>query len=193
MKTTLSARGFTLIETLVAVTLLTLAIGAPMALTSKSLAAAYRARDQITAFHLAQEAIETVRHVRDHNILMIAVGEDVDLLDGILTEDDDSQVFTVDTTESIENAIDLNGCPSGECPPLQINSDDELYGYGTGWRDTRFTRTVSAETIREEDGVPQEVKITAAVSWQTGSFEVQTVEISENLYRWVSDNTQEDD
>src|SRR3989344_5745503 len=65
----ISSRGFTLIETLVAVTLLSVAITAPMSLTTRSLAAAYYARDQITAFHLAQEAIESVRHARDHNIL----------------------------------------------------------------------------------------------------------------------------
>ena len=50
-------KGFTLIETLVAVSLLTVAIVAPMTLTARSLSAAYYARDQITAFHLAQEAI----------------------------------------------------------------------------------------------------------------------------------------
>ena len=48
-------RGFTLIETLVAISLLMVAIVAPMSLTARSLATAYYARDQITAFHLAQK------------------------------------------------------------------------------------------------------------------------------------------
>lgn len=197
MKNPSSSRGFTLIETLVAVTLLTVAIAAPIVLTSKSLAAAYRARDQITAFHLAQEAIETVRHVRDHNILLIAAGnQETDLLDGILS-DDGSEVFTVDATEPIDDAIDLNGCPSNECPRLQIddsgNNSSGLYGYGSGWRETRFTRTVRAETVPHDGDVPQEVKVTAEVSWQTGAFRVESVEISANLYRWVSDNSQEDE
>src|SRR3989344_4356012 len=74
-----TSRGFTLIETLVAVSFLTVAIVAPMTLTTKSLSTAYYARDQITSFHLAQEAIETVRHVRDGNILSNALGESVDL------------------------------------------------------------------------------------------------------------------
>ena len=60
-----TSRGFTLIETLVAVSLLAVVIVAPMSLTTQSLSSAYYARDQMTAFHLAQEAIESVRSVRD--------------------------------------------------------------------------------------------------------------------------------
>ena len=71
--------GFTLIETLVAISLLAVAIVAPMSLTTQSLSSAYYARDQMTAFHLAQEAIESVRSVRDENIL----ANEADLLAGI--------------------------------------------------------------------------------------------------------------
>ena len=91
--------GFTLIETLVAVSLLSVAIVAPMSLTTKSLAAAYYARDQIVAFHLAQEAVETVRHFRDNNILQTALGNPTDILAGIPL----GIPFTVNT---IDDSID---------------------------------------------------------------------------------------
>src|SRR3989338_10635926 len=68
----LSSRGFTLVETLVAVMLLSVAVVAPMSLAAKSLGSAYYARDQITAFYLAQEAIEALRSIRDSQILIIA-------------------------------------------------------------------------------------------------------------------------
>src|SRR3989338_11299272 len=42
-----ASRGFTLIETMVAIALLTISIVAPMSLTTQSLASAYYARDQI--------------------------------------------------------------------------------------------------------------------------------------------------
>ena len=116
----ISARGFTLVETLVAVTLLTVAIVAPMTLTSKSLAAAYFAKDQITSFHLAQEAIETVRHARDHNILETALGTPMDLLAGI--PDTTGAPFIVDTRNDT-----MTLCPGGVCPPLE--TDGNLYGY----------------------------------------------------------------
>src|SRR5665213_1019796 len=76
-------RGFTLVETLAAISLITIAIVAPMALTVQSLQAAYYARDQITASNLAQEGIEAIRSVRDGNILATAKGTATDLFQGI--------------------------------------------------------------------------------------------------------------
>jgi len=170
--------GFTLIETLVAVTLLTVAIIAPMTLTTKSLAAAYYARDQITAFHLAQEAIEALRHRRDANILRIAKGgEQVNMLDGLL-EYADGKPFTIDTIDEAMSHCDKT------CVTIKkrINGSP-LYGYGgSGWMDTRFTRSVTMEPLGGD-----ELRITVVVSWQTGSFQTRDVEISANLYRWVND------
>ena len=174
--------GFTLIETLVAVSLLSVAIVAPMSLTTKSLAAAYYARDQIVAFHLAQEAVETVRHFRDNNILQTALGNPTDILAGIPL----GIPFTVNT---IDDSIDSAACNSGTCPPLQLDPTQTFYGYGNGWTDTRFTRTVEVETVADNGGVPQEIRVTVTVSWRTGSFQTREVRIRQNLYRWVNDAT----
>ncbi|QQG38227.1 MAG: prepilin-type N-terminal cleavage/methylation domain-containing protein [Candidatus Kaiserbacteria bacterium] len=168
-------RGFTLIETLVAVSLLSVAIVAPMSLTGRSLAAAYYARDQVTAFHLAQEGIESVRHARDHNILLNALGTPADLLAGIPSTTGDP--FTVDTTNNDAMAL----CnPLEACPALRTNG--ELYGYNEDWNSTRFTRSISAVFV---DGSTDEVKVNVVVSWQSGAFQSRSVTISENLYRWV--------
>lgn len=181
-----SERAFTLIETLVAISILTIAIVAPMTLVSRSIAAAYYARDQITAFHLAQEAIETVRHVRDHNVLETALGTPTDILLGIPL----NTPFVVNTVEDIDDAIDEIPCISGTCPALQRDPTDTFYGYGAGWTDTRFTRTVEAETVREDESeIPQEIRISVTVSWQTSSFQSRSFTISENLYRWVQDGS----
>lgn len=167
------ARGFTLIETLVAITILTLSIVAPMSVATQSLSSSYYARDQVTAFHLAQEAIESVRSLRDNNILRNARGEEVDILEGI-----PENPFIIDTRD---NSVDESACVSG-CPPLE--TDGTFYGYGgSGWEPTRFTRTVDAEFV----DAPDEMRIDVTVSWQTGSFQPRTFSISENMYRWVPD------
>src|SRR3989338_617192 len=62
-------RGFSLVETIVAIAILTFAMVAPLSLAQRGLNASIYARDQITAFYLAQEAIEYVRNVRDTNNL----------------------------------------------------------------------------------------------------------------------------
>ncbi len=68
MKTLLNNRstGFTLIETLVAITVLLLVIIGPMTIAQKGIQNASYANEQITAVFLAQEAIEAVQELRDN-------------------------------------------------------------------------------------------------------------------------------
>jgi prepilin-type N-terminal cleavage/methylation domain-containing protein len=61
--------GFTLIETLVAILILTIAIAGPLTIASRSLNSALIAKDQMTAQYLAQDAIEYIRYARDTNSL----------------------------------------------------------------------------------------------------------------------------
>lgn len=60
--------GFTLIESLVAITILVMAVTGPLTLASKGLTYASYAKDEITAFYLAREAVDAVRNIRDANI-----------------------------------------------------------------------------------------------------------------------------
>ena len=64
-----SPKGFTLIETVVAVALIVGAVVGPLALVSQALFSAKSSKNKIVAAHLAQEGIEIVRHFRDSNIL----------------------------------------------------------------------------------------------------------------------------
>jgi len=185
--------GFTLIETMVAVSLLSIAIVAPMQLAAQSLAGAYYARDQITAFYLAQEGIEAVRAVRDNNILRNSQGDNVDLLDTIPVGQD----FVVDTRFSPPQTWAWTTCVTN---PLKTNGS--FYGYGTnpclvndpGWTQTYFYRTLRACFV-EADGscasAPQtdEIRLTSTVTWFPGGFMQRSVTITENLYRWVSDGS----
>src|SRR3989344_1106832 len=62
-------RGFTLIETFVAVTILITAIVGPLAIAAQGLVTAKTASDQTTALYLSQDAMEYVHFVRDSNQL----------------------------------------------------------------------------------------------------------------------------
>jgi type II secretory pathway pseudopilin PulG len=177
----------TLIETLVAITMLTVAIIAPMSLTMQSLSGSYYARDQVVAFNLAQEALESVRAIRDGNVLQIAYGTgDCDgspmhLMCGIPTATD----FMIDTRKIGTDAIilcDADG--TVECDPLE--TDGELYGYDTGWEPTVFTRTVHADFI---PGTQDEIQISVKMEWRVGPVQLREFTIYENLYRWVNDGS----
>lgn len=58
-------KGFTMVETLVAITILITATIAPMTIAARGLQSAFYAREHMTAVYLAQEAIENIRSRRD--------------------------------------------------------------------------------------------------------------------------------
>lgn len=179
-----TSRGFTLLETMVALTVLAMAIAAPITLVAQSLMAADYARDQITAFYLAQEAIEGVRAMRDNNILQNALtGSSLDIMQGI--PDTAGNPFRIDVVHN--NTMTMcSGDPGGQCIPLQVDSNG-LYGYySSGGTNTSFTRSVTATFI---NGNHDEVQIAVTVTWQTGSFQARSFKLSEDLYRWVVDGS----
>jgi len=62
-------RGFTLIETLVAISLLTVGVVGSFSLMQRVTSFASISSSQLVASYLAQEGIETVRNIRDTNYL----------------------------------------------------------------------------------------------------------------------------
>lgn len=61
--------GFTLVETLIAITILLLVIIGPITAAQKGVQQAYYANEQITAVFLAQETVEAIRERRDDQAL----------------------------------------------------------------------------------------------------------------------------
>src|SRR3989344_9247547 len=59
--------GFTLVETLVAIFILSMAITSAMTVAQSSLQASFYSRDRISAYFLAGEAIEMIKNKRDEN------------------------------------------------------------------------------------------------------------------------------
>lgn len=174
--------GFTLIETLVAITFLSIAIVAPMSLVSQSLSTAYYARDQVTAFNLAQEGLETVRAIRDGNILENALfNTNADILTGIPI----AQSFVIDARN---NEIWT------DCTTARLKTDGSLYGYGTDpctetepeWVPTQFTRVLEASYV---DAAHDEIRVSVTVTWTTATNQTRSFTIYENMYRWVEDGS----
>ncbi|MBX9907058.1 type II secretion system GspH family protein [Patescibacteria group bacterium] len=69
MRTISLQKGFTLMETLIAITILVTAIAGPMTIAARGLQTAYYSKDEMVAVFLAQEAIELVRMKRDQYAL----------------------------------------------------------------------------------------------------------------------------
>ncbi|MFQ5661815.1 MAG: prepilin-type N-terminal cleavage/methylation domain-containing protein [Candidatus Paceibacteria bacterium] len=159
-------RGFTLVETLVAITILVVSIAGPITIASKGMASAVFAKDQIVAFYLAQEAVEYIRNKRDENNI-----KDNDWLNG-LSDCIDENICTVD----IQNNT-ISKCPGGGCPVLKYDDSDGFYNYASG-NDSNFTRSVNIEIVNVK-----EVSITATLSWKTGVID-KTFTVKEHVLDW---------
>ena len=170
-------------------------MAAPLTLAAQSLLAAFNARDQVMAFHLAQEAIETVRAQRDHNLLdIIKTASNTDWLYGLDVEDrnivtgeiDVQKPFMVDAvaTNSGNNFIDCSGTDGNSCEYLLFNKTVGLYGHETG--DTsRFKRFVRITEVAGTN--KEEVTVRAEVQWRTGRLGgTRSVIIEENLFKWIA-------
>lgn len=63
-----SLRGFTIVETLVAIAVLMIAVAGPLVVATKGLTSALVSKDQMVASYLAQDTMETIKNVRDNNL-----------------------------------------------------------------------------------------------------------------------------
>lgn len=171
-------RGFTILETMVAVFILMLAITGPMVFAQSGLRTSFLARDQITAFFLAQDAIETIKNIRDDNGL-----DGENWLQDIYVCDEgttDCKIY-IDTL-SAEPVVDK--CV-GTCPVLKINSNGQ-FGYnfsiGDNPEDSRFTRIIHIEETVDE----RELQIIVEVRW-TSNVRVgdSRIVVQENIYNWI--------
>lgn len=166
-KKTRFSLGFTLIETLVAISILLLSISAPLSIAARSIATAGFSRDQIIAFYLAQDAIEYIRNQRDKNFL-----SGVSWLSGFVSVD--GSPFTIDTVDG-----DTALCPVDGCPPLDYNESTNFYSYNDINADpSYFTRAVSLEELSAHEAI-----ITVTISWSAGTLS-RSFTVEENIFDW---------
>jgi len=182
------SNGFTLIETMVAVTILSLSIAGPLFTADRAIVAAKTARDQLTAVYLAQEGIEYVRSMRDDAFLAAyqAGGADIstaawtNFISGgsaaSLTQCRGSECM-LDPALGMGtgSGLSLQPCSGAACTPLYLSNG--IYTQQQIGVVTPFTRTIQGFLT------PTGGRIVSTVSWNYHNTPYSVI-ITDNLTPW---------
>jgi len=180
-------KGFTLVEALFAVAVLTFTITILMTIISNSLFSIRYSKDEITVNYLLQEVVDYIRNDRDTFVF----------LEGNTWEDfysryqkcssDNGCYFSVTDNNLPE---DISSCSDSGCPIMYY--DDEvsygsyydyysttLYGGETN-KATSFKRKI---TVKENQENNDEIIITVVVDWLNGGVNVER-SLSNSITNW---------
>jgi prepilin-type N-terminal cleavage/methylation domain-containing protein len=164
-------KGFTLVETLVAISILVLAVTGAFSAAHNGMMSSLYSKDQITAFYLAQEAIEQIRNMRDSNGL-VPTG----WMNGIANVGDPCELNTTCYVDALSSSAPLVRC-SGVCPNLLMNTNG-FYSYDSGSA-TKFRRQVTITAINAN-----EIVVAVSVYWSKGILVDKVFTAREHLFNW---------
>src|SRR3989344_1797507 len=156
-----SHKGFTLIEALIALVLITIAMGPVFILATSAVNVASRIEHNLIASNLAQEGIEVARNIRDTN-----------WLNGVAFDN----TLSIGTWRVQWNTVGGGLMAVGLNPALKKNNG--LYNYSIG-TDTAFRRTV---TISKPNS--GELVLISSVTWVERGNINRTVSAESHLFDW---------
>ncbi len=176
-------KGFTLVETLIAIAIISIAIVGPFHIVQGVLQSSYTARDQLVASALAQEGVEYMRSVRDGNFLYNLhnsgtrpwlYGVDGSTYGGVTGPDCYGSACVVDVGQQTITACGGSSCTAR---PLYLSGSNLYTEVVTGTL-TRFTRKIQLTSVSDT-----ETLITVTVTWDNhGSH---SVIVTETLRKWL--------
>ncbi|MEK7572604.1 MAG: type II secretion system protein [Patescibacteria group bacterium] len=186
--------GFTLVETLIAISIFSMSIVALMSVLATGIADTNYAKNKIIASYLAEEGIEYIKNMRDTYViygststqgwndfkLKIQAQPACKSVSGIGCNFSDSLgVFDIATLQS---SMNFSSCDNNNACSLYYYNTLGKYSYNHSLPgvDSGFTRKIM---VTESANNPLELKVTSVVSWSKNSISYN-VAFSDNLLKW---------
>ena len=165
---------------MVAISILSISIAATFTAVQNAIQSSTLAKDQITGFYLAQEAMEYIKNVRDENALKTIVNAPsvTNWLYGLSDVAGDPCYFGKTCTIDSPNKS-VWSCPGsfGSCPVMNEDSLSGLFGYNAGWTPTNFKREIQFQQVSANI----EVAVTVSISWNTRGVN-HSFQVKESLF-----------
>lgn len=156
-------KGFTLVELLVALFVVTTAFTAIAALMSQNIRSSTFTETQLQAVFLAQEGVEIVRNIRDDNV---KAGRNWN--EGL---GNGEYAVQYDVRELLTG---------GEHEEVLMITEDGFFTYDQG-DSTGFRRVVEILSTLDEES-EQHLRVTSRVTWQSPGGEEENVVVETRLY-----------
>lgn len=189
-------KGFTLVETLVAISIFTTSILALTSVLANGISNTGFAKRKIIASYLAQEGVEYIRNMRDTYVVYDTTSSqngwnafNTKIAGGVYPLGtsicasgsgcyfDDKDLYYSNQAQPIIN-IPVYAC-SGVCPHLFYHATTGKYNYDNSGTNSVYTRKITVSQTST-----YETKITSTVSWTQGSGS-QNVTFSLSLFNWI--------
>lgn len=192
--------GFTVVEAMVAISILLLSITGTFAIAQSSIQSTSFAKNRITAYYLAQEGIEYVRHLRDNNGLKMLGNrtDNISWLEGFAAAEGDPCFNGVPCMVDTTGETGVTACDEfSGCSTFYLNTETGKFEYtskGPQSVPSTFRRTVTVVIpwgdyfLYPGDPTPggqieHQVMVRVVVDWDQNGIN-RSLEISENLYNW---------
>lgn len=178
---TYSRRGQTLVEALVALSLLTMGFIGIATLLTKSFQLDRTAADETQGTYLAAEGIEVAKNIIDYDVYY-----------GLPKNNYWECSFQLSEGQSKDYALAYDTTPPANCaamsPMGSATGDDKLYfdastslySYDNIYTPTDFTRDVD---ISVPSSSPNELDVQSVVTWNNGNLS-NTITLEDHFYSW---------
>ncbi len=183
-------KGFTLLETLVAIFILTLSITGPVYIASVAFHNTIDSRDNISAQYIAEEVVEVIRNKRDKYTLINADASAwlTNIMGNVNCVNDEGNVINkciVMRDTSIDESYTFETCSSDGCQYISFDPEEKdpegngaVYGKARGTTFSKFKREFYFETSSNRPG---EAVLTVNIKWEDkGRPKIYT--LTERLY-----------
>ncbi len=168
--------GFTLIETMIAIAIMTIGIVSMLAVFGTAVAATQNAQANLIARQKALETMESIYTAR--NTQQISFAQIANISSGGIFTDGPTQLLSAGPDGLVNTADDLPFPAAGNCPAgpecITLPGPDGILGTpdDTAMSLSNFQRQIQIGQVLESDGVtvdPNLKQITVTVSYYTGA------------------------
>lgn len=177
--------GFTLVETLIALSIFSISVVGLMVVLGKGISDANFAKYKNTASYLAEEGVEYIRNMRDTYVLydsnpsdgwtqFLAKFAQCTTTNGC-KYDDSLTSYDLNSLKS----MNVNQCNGNVCS-LYYDTSTGRYGWTASATSSFYTRVI---TMKAVDGSPDEIQIKCTVTWSTNGSP-HSVVFADNLFAW---------